>query len=68
MDETCSTHQGKSLLGRPRFGQEDNTAMAINITGYEGAEWIQLAHDTVSWRILAKTVINFRVTQNVEIS
>jgi hypothetical protein len=39
--------EGKSPLGRPRRGCEDNIKKDLRETGIDGANWIQLAQDRV---------------------
>jgi hypothetical protein len=39
--------QGKRPLGKPRCRWEDNIEMDLRETGIDGANWIQLARDTV---------------------
>jgi hypothetical protein len=35
---------------------EDNVKMYLRETGYEGAEWMNLAHDGDQWRALVNTM------------
>jgi hypothetical protein len=72
---TCGTHgegrgvyriltgrpEGKSPLGRPRRRREDNIKMDLREIGIDGANWIQLARDSVQWRDFVNTVMNLRV-------
>jgi hypothetical protein len=53
--------EGKRPLGRPRRGWEDNIAMDLKETGWEGDERMHLAQDRDQWRALVNTVINLRV-------
>jgi hypothetical protein len=53
--------EGKRPLGRPRHRWEDNIKMDIKEIGIDGANWIQLAQDTVQWRAFVNTVMNLRV-------
>jgi hypothetical protein len=53
--------EGKRPLGRPRRTWEDNIKMDLRETGIDGANWIQLAQDTVQWRACVNTVKNLRV-------
>jgi hypothetical protein len=53
--------EGKTLLGGPRRGWEDNIKMDLRETGIDGANWIQLAQDRVHWRAFVNTVMNLRV-------
>jgi hypothetical protein len=51
----------KRPLGRPRRRWEDNIKMDLRETGIDGANWIQLAQNTVQWRAFVNTVMNLRV-------
>jgi hypothetical protein len=44
--------EGKRSLGRPRCRQEDNIRMDLRETGWDGMDWIELAHDRDQWRAL----------------
>jgi hypothetical protein len=37
--------------------------MDLKLTRYEGVGWIQQVQNTVQWRAVVNTVMNFRVTQ-----
>jgi hypothetical protein len=50
----------KRLLGRPGRRWEDNTGMDLREIGFNGANWIRLAQDSVQWRTIVNTVKNFR--------
>jgi hypothetical protein len=52
--------EGKRPLGRPRHGWEDNIKMDLREIWIDGANWIQLAQDTVHWRASVNTVMNLR--------
>jgi hypothetical protein len=54
-------HEGKRPLGRPRRRLEDNIKMDLREIGIDGANWIQLAQDTVQWRNCVNTVMSLRV-------
>jgi hypothetical protein len=41
---------GKRQLGKPRHRLEDNTEMGLKQIGWEGVDWIHLAHDRDYWR------------------
>jgi hypothetical protein len=41
--------EGKKPLGRPRRRWEDNNKLDLGEIGIVGANWIQLAQDTVQW-------------------
>jgi hypothetical protein len=53
--------EGRRPLGRPRRRWEDNIKMDLREVGWEGADWIDLAHDRDRWRALVYTVMNLRV-------
>jgi hypothetical protein len=52
--------QKESPLGRPRHRWVDNIKMDLTI-GWDGMDWIHLAHDRDQWRALVNTVMNLRV-------
>jgi hypothetical protein len=51
----------KRPLVRPRRRWEDNIKMDLRETGIDGANWIQLAQNTVQWRAFVNTVMNLWV-------
>jgi hypothetical protein len=53
--------KGKRPLGRPRRKWEDSIKMDLREIGIDGANWIQLAQDTVQWRACVNTVMNLRI-------
>jgi hypothetical protein len=53
--------EGKRPLRRPRRRWEDNIKMDLKEIGIDGANCIQLAHDSVQWRACVYTVMNLRV-------
>ena len=53
--------EGKSPLGRPRLGWEDNIKMDHQELGCGGMDWIELAQDRVRWRAFLNAVMNLRV-------
>jgi hypothetical protein len=53
--------EDKRPLGRPRRRWEDNIKMDFRETEVHGANWIQLAHDTIQWRAFVNSLINLRV-------
>jgi hypothetical protein len=53
--------QGKRPLARPRRRWEDNIKMELREIGIDGANWIQLAQDSVQWRACVNTVMNLGV-------
>jgi transcription termination factor 2 len=53
--------EGKRPLGRPRRRWKDNIKMDLGEKGIKGANWIQLAQDSVQWRAFVNTVMDLRV-------
>jgi len=53
--------EGKTPLGRPRHGWEDNIKMALQEVGCGGMDWIELAQDRDRWRALVNAVMNIQV-------
>jgi hypothetical protein len=53
--------EGKRPLGRPRRRWEDNIKIDLRELGVDGANWIQLAQDSLQWRAFVNTVMNLRV-------
>jgi transcription termination factor 2 len=53
--------EGKRPLGRPRRRWKDNIRLDLRKIGIDGANWIQLAQDSVQWRAFVNTVMNLRV-------
>jgi hypothetical protein len=53
--------ESKGPLGRPRRRWEDNIKMDLRGIGINGANWIQLAQDSVQWRDCVNTMMNLRV-------
>jgi hypothetical protein len=51
----------KRPLGRPRHRLADNINMDLREIGWDGMDWIDLAHDMDQWSTLVKTVMNFGV-------
>jgi len=56
--------EGERPLGRPRRRWEDNIKMDLQEVGCGCMDWIDLAQDRDSWRVLVNAVMNLRVTQN----
>jgi hypothetical protein len=55
--------EGKRLLGRPRHvGELDNIKIYLREIGWDGMDWMDLAHDRDQWRDLVNTVMYLRVT------
>jgi hypothetical protein len=42
----------------------DNTKMDVQEVGGGDRDWIDLVHDTDSWRVLVNAVMNLRVPKN----
>jgi hypothetical protein len=57
--------EGKRPLGRPRRRWVDNSKIDLREIGWDGMDWIDLAHDRDQWRVLVNTVMNLRVPLNV---
>jgi hypothetical protein len=53
--------KGKTPVGRPRRRWEDNIKTDLREIGIDGANWIQLAQNSVQWRAFVNTVMNLRV-------
>ena len=53
--------EGKRPLWRPRRRWEENIKMDLQPLGCGGMDWIELAQDRDSWRVLVNAVMNFRV-------
>jgi hypothetical protein len=52
--------EGKRPLGIQRRRWVDNIKMDLRELGWEGWDWIDLAHDRDQWRVLVNTVMNLR--------
>ena len=52
--------EGKRSLGRPGRRWDDNIKMDLQEVG-GGGDWMELAQDRDTWRVLVNTVMNFRV-------
>jgi hypothetical protein len=53
--------EGRRPLGRPRRRCADNIKIDVREIGWDGVDWIDMAHDRVQWRALVNTVLNLRV-------
>ena len=53
--------EGKIPLVRPRRRLEDNIKVHLQEVGGEGLDWIELAQDGDSWRVIVDAVMNLRV-------
>jgi hypothetical protein len=51
----------KKPLERPRRRWVDNIRMDLLEVGWSDMDWIGLAQDRNSWRILVNSILNFRV-------
>jgi hypothetical protein len=56
--------EGRRPLWRSRRRWEDNIKM--DLVGWVGMNWIELAQDRDMWRALVNAVMNLRVPQNAE--
>jgi hypothetical protein len=59
MGRTCSTH------GRDEKCTKDNVRMDLREIGWEGVNWIHLAHNMDQWHGLVNTVMNLWVPYKV---
>ena len=53
--------EGKRPLGRPRRRWEDNIKIELQEVGRGRGDWMELAQDRDSWRLLLGTVRDFWV-------
>jgi hypothetical protein len=53
--------EGKRPLGRTRRRWVDNIKIDFREIGWDGMDWIDLAHDRGRWTALVNTVMNPRV-------
>jgi hypothetical protein len=53
--------EGERPLGRPRRGWVDNIKMDLTEIGWDGMDWIDLAHDRDRWRAHENVVMNLQV-------
>jgi hypothetical protein len=51
----------KRPLGRPRRKWVDNIKMDVREIGWDGMDWINLAHYRDQWRALVSAVMNLQV-------
>jgi hypothetical protein len=63
--------EGKRPPGRPKCrlkedddDDDDNNNTALKEMGWEGRDWIHLAHDRDKWQTLVNKVLNILVPQN----
>jgi hypothetical protein len=52
--------EGKRPLERNRRRWEDKIKMKIQVVGYGGMDWIDLAQERERWRALVDAVMNLR--------
>ena len=60
--------EGKRPLGRPRRRWEDNIKMDLREVGGDCGDWMELAQDRDTWRVLLSTMRNLRVAKMQGIS
>jgi hypothetical protein len=53
-------HEGRSPLGRPRRGWENNVKIDLQEVGWGGMDWIDMAQDRDRWWALVNAVMNLR--------
>jgi hypothetical protein len=53
--------EGKRPLGRPRHRWVTNIKIDLRETGWNGMDWINLAHDRDQGRALVNMVMNLQV-------
>ena len=53
--------EGKRPHGRPRHRWEDNIKMDLQVVGFLGMDWIDLAQDRDGWWALVNVVLNLQV-------
>jgi hypothetical protein len=53
--------EGKRPIGRQRLRWVDNIEIDLREIEWGDMDWIDLAQDMDQWRVLANTVMNFRV-------
>jgi transposase len=53
--------EGKRPLGRPRCRWVENIKMGLREVGWDGMDWIDLAHDRDQRMALVNMVMNLRV-------
>jgi hypothetical protein len=49
--------EGNRLKGRSRLKWDDNITMDLREIGWNGMDWIDVAHDSDQWRAFVKTVM-----------
>jgi len=52
--------EGKRSFGRPRRRCEDNIRTDLIEIGWEGVDWVHMAHDRDHWRGLITIILNLR--------
>jgi hypothetical protein len=56
--------EGKRPPGRPRHRWVDNMGMDLGEVEWSDVDWIGLAQDRNTWRVLANSALNLRVPLN----
>jgi hypothetical protein len=54
--------EGKRPLGRPRLSCEDNIKMGLQVVGFGGVDWIELARNRDRWWARVNAVMNFQIS------
>jgi hypothetical protein len=53
--------EGKKPLGIPRCRRVDNIKKDFREIGWDGVDWIDMAHDRDRWSALVNKVLNIRI-------
>jgi hypothetical protein len=56
--------EGKRPLVRPTRRWVDNIKIYLTEIGWDGMDWIDLAHDRHQWRTFVNMVMNLQVPEN----
>jgi len=61
IEDLVEKPEGKRPLGRPRCRWEDSIKMDLQEVGCGRMDWIDLAQDRDSWRVIVNAVMNLHV-------